>query len=123
MKSQMPWFKFWPGDFMMDTQHLSFAQKGVQIDLICHAWRRLNIALPNDDDWIRRRLGVDDEQYRRDVLPVLEEFWLVEGEDRVNQTLREAYSDALGRAENSRRAANIRHHGEKVHSLKNKGNL
>ncbi len=123
MNSQMPWLKFWPTNFMMDTQHLSFAQKGVHIDLICHAWRRLNIALPNDDDWIRRRLGVDDEQYRREVLPVLEEFWPVEGDDRVNQTLRDEYADALARAEKSRRAANIRHHGSNVLALKQKGNL
>ena len=72
----------------------------------------------NDTGHVIVRLGVDDEQYRREVLPVLEEFWPVEGDDRVNQTLRDEYADALGRSQKGRSAANIRHHGENVHPLK-----
>ena len=121
MSSQAPWIKFWPAEFMMDTQHLSLAQKGVHVDLMCRAWKRLNTAIPNDDGWIKQRLRVDDEQFQRDVLPVLEEFWPVVGDDRVNEGVRNKFADMLARAERSRNAALTRHYGPNAHTLKNKG--
>ena len=123
MRSRMPWWKFWAADFEADTRHLESAELGNHIRLLCFAWRRPGCSIPNDPDWIKRRLGVDDEQYERDVLPVIREFWTEEGDDLVNDGLRDEYLDAVERSESSRKAAMIRHHGPNVHALKQKGNL
>lgn len=37
--SKLPWMKFFPSDYLLDTQLLSAAARGVWMDLICHLWR------------------------------------------------------------------------------------
>lgn len=122
MSRSAPWMKFWPADFMMETQHLTPAEVGHHVRLLCLAWRRANCAIPHDRRWIQRRLGVSDDEYEREVAPVLFEFWPEEGDHRVNENLRLAYSDMMARSEMSRKAALARHHGPNVHPLKRQGN-
>jgi len=37
--AKLPWMQFYPADYLLDTQLLSPAARGVWMDLICHLWR------------------------------------------------------------------------------------
>ena len=123
MSSQAPWMKFWIADFVSDTQHLTAAEVGNHVRLMCRAWRRPSCSIPNDPAWIQRRLNIDEEQFTRDVLAVIREFWTEEGDELVNEVLRKEYFEVLARSDSARKAALTRHHGSTIGALKKKGNL
>lgn len=37
--AKLPWMQFYPADYLLDTQLLSPAARGIWMDLICHLWR------------------------------------------------------------------------------------
>lgn len=37
--AKLPWMPFYPADYLLDTQLLSPAARGIWMDLICHLWR------------------------------------------------------------------------------------
>lgn len=37
--AKLPWMQFYPADYLLDTQLLSPAGRGIWMDLICHLWR------------------------------------------------------------------------------------
>lgn len=37
--AKLPWMKFYPSDYLLDTQILTPAARGVWMDLICYCWR------------------------------------------------------------------------------------
>ena len=37
--AKLPWMKFFPADYLLDTQVLTPAARGIWMDLICHLWR------------------------------------------------------------------------------------
>jgi|CXWL01.1.fsa_nt_gi uncharacterized protein YdaU (DUF1376 family) len=37
--AKLPWMQFYPADYLLDTQLLSPASRGIWMDLICHLWR------------------------------------------------------------------------------------
>ncbi len=37
--AKLPWMQFYPADYLLDTQPLSLASRGVWMDLICMLWR------------------------------------------------------------------------------------
>lgn len=36
---KLPWMKFFPSDYLLDTQVLTPSARGIWMDLICHLWR------------------------------------------------------------------------------------
>lgn len=37
--AKLPWMPFYPADYLLDTQVLTPAARGIWMDLICHVWR------------------------------------------------------------------------------------
>jgi uncharacterized protein YdaU (DUF1376 family) len=37
--AKLPWMKFFPADYLLDTQLLTSSTRGVWMDIICHLWR------------------------------------------------------------------------------------
>ena len=37
--AKLPWMQFYPADYLLDTQLLSPASRGIWMDVICHLWR------------------------------------------------------------------------------------
>lgn len=58
---KLPWFAFYPADYLTDTRHLSPASKGIWMDLICHLWRSpTRGTLHMNFDKLAQFLGVDN---------------------------------------------------------------
>jgi uncharacterized protein YdaU (DUF1376 family) len=104
--------KFWVRDYMGDTGHLTLAERGAYQMLMCLAWDTSSCSIPNDPEWIKRRLRVDDEEFERDVQPVIAEFWTCEDgrlfQKRQRKEFFEAKASAGRRTKSARAAAKAR---------------
>jgi uncharacterized protein YdaU (DUF1376 family) len=112
--------RLWVAQISADTAHLTAAQLGTHLRLLMLAWRRASCSIPDDADWICRRLGIGPDDYADDVVPVLADLWESDGEDLYNPDQRKERLHVEHRAAQARQAAMIRHHGQNVHPLKAK---
>ncbi len=80
--------------------------------LMCLAWDASSCSVPDDPEWIKRRLRVDDEEFERDVQPVIVEFWTSEEGWLFQKRQRKEWFDAKAsgerRAKSARTAAKVR---------------
>ena len=110
--ADLRWMKFWTGNYLGDTGHLSLAEHGAYIKLLCLAWDNSTCSIPADSEWIKRRLRVDDEEYVRVVRPVIEEFWTEEDGRLHQKRQRKEFFAAVASGErqtkSARKAANKR---------------
>lgn len=106
MTTKLRWFKFYPGDWALDTQGMTPLAKGLYIDMLCMQWagRRL----PADVAELSIMLPAMTERTYRELLQhfVIEDGWLVNGR------LERERQDAEGRSENGRAAARRKHDSE-----------
>lgn len=71
----IPYLPLFVADYEADTAHLTMAEDGAYMRLLRLCWRTEGCSIPDDPDWIMRRLRVDREEYERIVQPVLNEFF------------------------------------------------
>lgn len=106
MTTKLRWFKFYPGDWALDTQGMTPLAKGLYVDMLCMQWagRRL----PADLAELTIMLPAMTERTYRELLQhfVVEDGWLVNGR------LEREREDAEGRSENGRAAARRKHDAE-----------
>jgi len=118
--AQNPYMKFWISDYIGKTHFLSLAEHGAYVRLLIEAWKTPTCSLPDDPAWIKRRLGVSDEEFTKSVQPVIAEFWLKEDHRIYQKRQRKEFQEMVYRSEMAKMAINKRWHGEKVISLKPK---
>ena len=110
--ADLPWMKFWVRYYMGDTGHLTLAERGADQMLMCLAWDASSCSIPNDPEWIKRRLHVDDEEFDRAVQPVIAEFWTSEDGRLFQKRQRKEWFDAKESGErktkSARKAAKVR---------------
>ena len=79
MTTKLRWFKFYPGDWALDTQGMTPLAKGLYVDMLCMQWagRRL----PADLAELTIMLPAMTERTYRELLQhfVVEDGWLVNG--------------------------------------------
>ncbi|MBK0400635.1 DUF1376 domain-containing protein [Limibaculum sp. M0105] len=118
------WFRYDPRDTAQATGRMTLAQKGAHHALLEIAWSRPSCSIPADDDWMRRRLGITADEFARDVRPVLDTLWTLEGDppnaDWVSDWLRGCRQEAAQRSHAARTSAMARHYPDKIHPLKPK---
>jgi len=71
----IPWFPLHVTAYEADTTHLTMEEDGAYNRLLRLCWRTPGCSIPDDREWIKRRLRVDDETYDRAVVPVLAEYF------------------------------------------------
>ena len=120
MADPVPWMRLWVAQVSADTAHMSSAQVGSHLRLMMLAWRRASCSIPDDADWMSRRLGIGPDEFARTVAPVLADLWESDGEDLHNPAQREERLHVEQRSQQARQAAMIRHHGGNVQPLKQK---
>lgn len=69
---QMPLFV---DDFEADTAHLSLEEDGAYNRLLRLCWRQSDCSVPDDRDWLIRRMRVDSDTFDRVVTPIINEFF------------------------------------------------
>lgn len=120
MKGELFWFRYEPRRELAEARHLTAFQFGCHMLLKSYAWERAECSIPADEDWIARRLGISADEYASHVAPMLDDLWVREGRDWVNENLRKERLEAAGRSAHAQAAAFARHHGPKVTPLKPK---
>ncbi len=103
--ADLRWMKFWVRDYMGDTGHLSLAEHGAYQILLCLAWDASTCSVPDDPEWIKRRLRVDDEEFESAVQPVISEFWSEEDDRLFQRRQRKEWFDAKASAERRTKSA------------------
>lgn len=89
---------FWIDRWMGSSAFLlPIEPRGLYREMLSQAWRR-GARLPNDHDAIRRACGVTEAEWGR-CWPLLERYWIVDGDGLVNATQLEVFAEAKGRAE------------------------
>lgn len=71
----IPYIPLYVTDYEADTSHLTLEEDGAYMRLLRLCWRTPGCSIPDDPEWIKRRLRVDDATYGRSVAPVIEEFF------------------------------------------------
>ena len=93
--SDLPYMKFFIGDHVRDTHHLTLEEEGAYLRLMFKAWHMPDCAMPDDPDWIMRQLHCNKETYERSVVPVIAEFFTRENGRLFQARQRKEYSDAV----------------------------
>lgn len=75
MKTNLPYFMLYTKDFISATSHMSPAEVGAYLRLLCAAWVAEPCAtVPDDDEKLRRTAGADKEEWAQIKANVLEKF-------------------------------------------------
>lgn len=73
----LPYLPLFVDDYEADTAHLSLVEDGIYSRLLRLCWRSPKCRLPNDHDWIARRIRVSSDEERAAMTAVLDEFFTV----------------------------------------------
>lgn len=71
----IPYLPLYVADYEADTAHLSIEEDGAYTRLLRLCWRTPGCSVPDDADWIMRRLRVTRSEYDRVVEPIIAEFF------------------------------------------------
>ena len=83
------------GDYLRDTRHLTTIQHGAYLLLLMEYWTKGRI--PKEDRDLRRIVGMDDQQWRRNKSALRNLFGVDWSHARVERELRKAEEISLKR--------------------------
>lgn len=72
--ADFPALPIWTDAYLADCSHLSDAEHGIYLRLLMLMWRSPQCRIPNDDEWIARKLSRDANAVRTHVRPLINEF-------------------------------------------------
>lgn len=72
--AEFPALPIWTDAYMLDCGHLSDAEHGRYFLLLMLIWRSPECRIPNEPDWIARKLKRTLAEYENDILPLIKEF-------------------------------------------------
>ncbi len=73
--SGVPSLPLFVDDYEAATAHLSVEEDGAYLRLLRLCWRTPGCSVPDDPQWIARKMRVDDATFERVVVPVIREFF------------------------------------------------
>ena len=73
--AKFPHLPLWTDAYMADTLHLSHEEHGLYLMLLMTIWRSPDCKIPNDLEWVKRRLRATDQQMENLVKNLLDEFF------------------------------------------------
>lgn len=108
MADTLPYFKFYPSDFMGSgkVQMMSPAEVGIYIKLLCHSWQEG--PLPDDPNRLWRIAGASPDEMS-EAWPAVRKCFDKTPGGMVHPRLEKERADAQDRREKARAAANARH--------------
>lgn len=75
MSEQLPSLPLFVDDYEAATAHLTIEEDGAYMRLLRLCWRTPRCSIPDDADWIMRRMRVDRTTYDRLIVPIIAEFF------------------------------------------------
>ena len=113
----LPYFPLYVDDYEADTAHLTITEDGAYSRLLRLCWRTPGCTIPDDADWIKRRMRVSDEEFVNIVRPIIDEYFAVKnGRVYSERLLKEWQKSDLAH----RKRKNAGRKGGLSKSLKNK---
>lgn len=114
----LPYFRFFPTDYDADTSHLSLLEDGAYSRLLRTCWMTPGCSLPDDDEWIFRRLRARSEEEKSAIKSVLIEFFRRADGRVLNDRLMREFEQSADRQKAA--SENGRKGGGKTAALKTK---
>lgn len=93
----LPYFRMYPTDYEAKTAHLSMIEDGAYNRLLRLCWSQPDCSLPDDEEWIMRRMRARTDEEREAVRTVLTEYFSRENQRVFNKRLTEEYGHASER--------------------------
>jgi uncharacterized protein YdaU (DUF1376 family) len=115
--THLPSMPLFVSDFDADTSHLSFEEDGAYNRLLRLCWRTPGCSVPDDAEWITRRLRTDAATYARLIVPLIEEFF-TRSKGRIWQKRQRQEYEYVTQLVEKRKAAGIK--GGNAKALKSK---
>lgn len=112
----LPYFRFFPTDYDADTSHLTLLEDGAYSRLLRICWLTPGCSLPDDDEWIFRRLRARSDEEKGAIKSVLSEFFQRANGRIFNDRLMREFEQSADRQKSA--SANGKKGGEKTASLK-----
>jgi uncharacterized protein YdaU (DUF1376 family) len=106
--AQFPALPLFTDAIMADCYHLSDAEFGLYTRILMLMWRTPGCRIPNDQEWIAKRLGRDPLQFEQDIKPILTEFCSTDGNWWIQKRLRKEFDYVTGLSLKGKKGADAR---------------
>ena len=70
-----PYLPFYVADYHSKTHYLTLAEHGAYLKLLLLCWETPGCTIPNEREWIQRRLSCSDEEYETIVQTIISEYF------------------------------------------------
>jgi uncharacterized protein YdaU (DUF1376 family) len=111
--ASFPSMPLWTDAYLSDTGHLSFEEHGVYMMLLMTIWRSPNCRIPNEMNWIQRRLRASQTEMEMVVEPIIKEFFDTTGNWIFQKRLKQEYDFVSARSKTQSDRAKLRWQKEK----------
>ncbi len=111
--AKFPHLPLWTDAYMADTLHLTHEEHGLYLMLLMTIWRSPDCKIPNDFEWVKRRLRATDDQMENLVRNLLDEFFTMTGNHITQKRLKEEYEYVKKKAKKNSASAKSRWQKEK----------
>ena len=106
--AEFPALPIWTDAYMLDCGHLSDAEHGRYFLLLMLIWRSPECRIPNEPDWIARKLKRSVAEYEKDVLPLVKEFCKTTGNWITQKRLTKEFLYLQNKSKSQTVRANLR---------------
>lgn len=113
-----PYIPFYVADYVSKAHYLSLMEHGAYLKLLMLCWETPGCSIPDDRDWIQRRLACSDSEYESAVQLVIAEFFESQKGRLSNRRLSEEYEKLATKYKTSKK--NGKKGGRPAKVLKNK---
>lgn len=117
--SAFPSLPLFTDAWVADTKHLSRLERGTYHDLIVLMWRSPECRVPNDDEWLSRRMGMTLDEVKNELRPIIAEFMQTDGNWLFQKRLRKEFDWCKKNSRQRSDAAKSRWSKEKTPSKRN----
>lgn len=110
--TELPSMPLFVDSYEAATNHLTLEEDGAYSRLLRLCWRTAGCSVPNDPQWLAKRMRITEEAFERVLRPVIEEFFTLENGRLFQKRLRQEYdyvTDVVAkRKEAGRRGGNAK---------------
>lgn len=106
--AQYPALPLFTDAIMADCYHLSDAEFGLYSRILILMWRTPNCRIPNDSEWIAKRLGRTALQFDTEIRPILKEFCICDGNFWTQKRLSKEYEYVGSQSAKGKKGADAR---------------
>ena len=117
--AQYPYLPLFVTDYRSATDHLTDAEHGIYLQLLMLMWQSPDCRIPDDDNWIARRLRRTADAVRSHVRPLMQEFCIARSGWVTQKRLQHEWQWRKEKSEKNSKSAKSRWNKDKDQSERN----